>query len=147
MEEIIKNNLEVVYKEFKDYEAYFKGIAPKIKEAREKFSEFAMQNYDDTDVLMKNYLENDVTPELHKADLITLQNKLIYTYEAVRDAIEIPAEIKNEIESFIKPKQVYIIQAGEAKEIDPEHTAKIKSAAKEYYKPIVEQLQKQYGTK
>lgn len=145
MEDILKNIFEIAYKEFKDYEIYFKAIAPEIKEKREQFTEFVVSNKDNIDLLAEKLFENDVIPEMHKLDLINLQNRLIYTYETVKDVLEIPAEIKTEIEAFIKPKQVYLIQAGEAKELDPEHTKKIKTSAKEHYKIQVEKLIQQNG--
>jgi len=137
MEEILKNNFEVAYKEYKEYESYFKSAAPKIKEEREQYVKFAEKHKDDLDTLADKLFEIQSVVGLKENDLIKLQVRLITVYEMVKDILEIPADIKKEIEAFVKPKQYYKIEQGEAIEIDPELSRRVKEEGKKYYHQIL----------
>jgi len=142
MEEILKNNFEISYQEFKEYEQFLKNAAPKIKKEREEFTQFTIDNSSNTEAITDKLFEIETTPVNYQNDLLKLQNKLITTYHTVKDCIEIPAEIKKEVESLISPKQIYKIKNGEAQEIDPSYTEKIKVESKKYYKQMLEQMNK-----
>jgi len=142
MEEILKNNFEISYQEFKEYEQFLKNAAPKIKKEREEFTQFTIDNSSNTEAITDKLFEIETIPVNYQNDLLKLQNKLITTYHTVKDCIEIPAEIKKEVESLIAPKQVYKIKNGEAQEIDASYTEKIKVESKKYYKQMLEQMNK-----
>jgi len=142
MKEILQNNFEVAYKEFKEYETFLKNAAPKIKESREQFVQFSQENNDNTALLTERLFEDQVIPTYYQNDLLKLQNKVITVFETVKDVLEIPAEIKTEVEALIPPKQMYKITAGTAEEIDPEHNSKIKEEAKKYYQEMLEKMMK-----
>lgn len=132
--QILENIFQTAYSEYKEYETFFKNVAPKIKQQREEFSQKVLNNPNDVENLTEELFDNNTRPVSYQTDLINLQNRLLTTYETVKDVIEIPAEVKKEIETFIKPKQLYKIDKGEAIELDPEYMKQMKIAAKDFYK-------------
>lgn len=133
---------EVVYNEYKQYENFVKEIAPKIKKEREDFDKYVTENLDKQEELLEKLFELNEKPVQFQNDLLKLQVKLIYTYEALKDTIEIPQEIKTEIENFVKPKILFLIDNGEAKEIDPSLNKEIRDKVKAQYTEFVKTLTK-----
>lgn len=133
---------EVVYNEYKQYENFVKEIAPKIKKEREEFDKYVTENLDKQEELLEKLFELNEKPVQFQNDLLKLQVKLIYTYEALKDTIEIPQEIKTEIENFVKPKILFLIDNGEAKEIDPSLNKEIRDKVKAQYTEFVKTLTK-----
>lgn len=140
MKEILENHFETVYKEFKEYETFLKSAAKEIKEQNEKFTQFTVDNKDNIDAITSELFEIQSKPHFYQNDLVKLLNRLIHTYEAVKEVIEIPEDIKKEISNFIKPKQFYRIENGNAVEIDTEFLEKSKEEAKKHYTLQVKQL-------
>lgn len=145
--EILENIFEVVYQEYKDYENFFKSTAPKIKQQREDFAKYAEENISNIDLVTEHLFEIEAEPQFYQNDLVKLQNRLYITYQTVKDVIEIPAEIKKEIEAFPQPKQIYTIKNGTAQEIDLEYIGKLKTEAKKQYSVTVKELVSRMGKK
>lgn len=137
MKEVLESIFEVNYKEYKDYENFVKALAPLIKKDREDFQEFAKNNLEDESLLVEKMFDINAKPAYYQNDLILLQNRLVYSYETIKDVIEIPQEIKQEIENFVKPQLQYKVESGIAIEIDAEKTEKITKQAKENYLEII----------
>lgn len=133
MKEILENNFEQVYKEYKEYESYLKSAEEKIKTEREQLPKLLQDNENSQHIIIDKLFELQSLPLIQRQDLLNLNTRLIYTYNAVKDVIEIPEEVKREIEQFMPPKQHYKIESGEAKEIDPQYSKDIKEKAREYY--------------
>jgi hypothetical protein len=139
MEEL-KNYFEVKYKEYKDYESFVKSKAEEIRNGRKQLEEFIQSNPDDIEEISQKVFEVETITEFYKSDLVNLQRSLIETYKAVSLVIEFPEEIKEEIASFFDPKQIYVIKANSAVEVDPEHNKRLKEEAKKQFKNIYKNL-------
>lgn len=139
MKETLEAIFDTAYNEYKEYETFYKNIAPQIKEQREQFIKFSQENQDNIDVLTDKLFDIETEPLNYQNDLLRLQTRLVHTYNAIKEAIEIPAEIKTEVEKFVLSKQIYTIRTGEAIEIDPEYNKKIREEGKKYYKQLLEQ--------
>lgn len=147
MEEILKNVFETTYKEYKDYEQFFKSAAPKIKQQREDFAKYAEQNASNTDLITEHLFEIEAEPQFYQNDLVKLQNRLYITYHNLKDVIEIPPEIKKEIENFPQPRQIYTIKNAATEEIDSEYLKQLKEEAKKQYSETVKQMVERMGKK
>lgn len=139
MKETLESIFDSAYNEYKEYETFFKNIAPKIKEQREDFVKFSQDNQDNIELLTDKLFEIETEPVNYQNDLLKLQTKLIHTYNTVKEVIEIPDEIRIEVEKFILPKQIYTIKSGEAVIIDPEYNNKIRTESKKYYNELLKQ--------
>lgn len=136
----VENIFETAYKEYKEYETFVKEIAPQIKTERENYQKFVKENLDNLDLCTEKLFEINEKPAHYQNDLILLQKRLIDYYEIAKEVVEIPQEIKTEIESFIKPQQIYFIQNGAAKEINPEKTKELREKVRETYNEIIKNL-------
>lgn len=133
MEQGLKSQFEIVYQDFKKYEDFLKAESENIKKERENFNEFAVKNKDNIDLVLERLFEINERPTFYREDFQKLGLKLYYTYEALQNVLEIPQEIRTEIEN-LKPRYYYNIFEGQAKVIDQEYVDKISSLSKETYK-------------
>lgn len=133
MKKALESYFETVYQEYKNYENFFKSIAPQIKEQRENIAKFAVENEADKEIIADKLFEINSVPEFYKNDLVNLQRKVVDTFNAVKEVLEIPAEIIREIEGFIYPKQLYTIKNNAAQEIDVDYIQSLKKEAKKQY--------------
>ena len=133
MTEGLKSQFEIVYQDFKKYEDFLKAESENIKKERENFNEFAVQNKDNMDLVLERLFEINERPTFYREDFQKLGLKLYYTYETLQNVLEIPQEIRTEIEN-LKPRYYYNIFEGQAKVIDQEYVDKISSLSKETYK-------------
>lgn len=112
-QEQLKNIFEQTYKEYKEYESYVKEIAPQIKKDRENLSEYLLQTKDSEEQIAENIFEAIQNTSFLQNDLLKLQTRLHNQYEMIKDIVEIPAEIKQEIQSLPKTEQTYTVKNGE----------------------------------
>lgn len=137
MKELLENHFQTVYGEYKEYETFVREIAPKIKTEREEFDKYLQKNLDDVEGAVDRLFDINSKPALYQNDLVNLQSRLIHTYETLKETVEIPVEIKTEIESFKKPKQTYKIEKGNPVEIDEKATEEFKKTVRANYRDIV----------
>lgn len=140
IEEVLKTDFETVYQEYKSYETFIKGIAEEVKKDREGFAKFAQENSTDADKIVDKLIEVNEKPILYQNDFMRLQLRLVYSYDLVKGIVEIPQEIKTEIENS-RPKQLFKIENGEAVVLDQELIDKIKQktveSSREYLKNLL----------
>lgn len=140
IEEVLKTDFETVYQEYKSYETFIKGIAEEVKKNREGFAKFAQENSTDADKIVDKLIEVNEKPILYQNDFMRLQLRLVYSYDLVKGILEIPQEIKTEIENS-RPKQLFKIENGEAVVLDQELIDKIKQKtvenSREYLKNLL----------
>lgn len=136
--EILENNFNTIYKEYKDYKNFVEKITPEIAQSRKDFRIFALENKDNLEKVTDKLFEVNQAPAFYQKDLFELSKRLIYVYRAVKDSIEVPEDIKEEILSLTRPKFVYKIVNGEAVDIDPSYTEKIKKETKKSYTDAVQ---------
>ena len=133
MEQGLKSHFEIVYQDFKKYEEFLKKESENIKKERESFNNFVVENKDDTEVILSRLFEINEKPTFYREDFQKLGLKLYYTYETLQNILEIPQEIRTEIES-LKPRYYYNIFEGQAKVIVKEYVERISNLSKETYK-------------
>ena len=125
---------ETAWKEYKDYDTYLKSISDPLKKERESFEKYVVENKSKMNEIVNKLFDINQKPSLHLSDIVTLKNRLVYLYEAYKDLIEIPEDVKKEILTFQKPKIIYkITKDGNAVDIDPEYTKNLKSKVKSTY--------------
>lgn len=134
--------LETVYNEYKEYKNFIEEQSPQIKKDRENFEEFAKNNSSDPKLLTDKLFEVNQKPAFYQSDLMRLQVRLTNVYDAYKDSMEIPQEIKEEVQSIKIPKNIYTIKSGKAIEVDPEYSAKIKETVKKEYEGFIENMLK-----
>ena len=139
IEEVLKTDFETVYQEYKSYETFIKGIAEEVKKDREGFAKFAQENSTDTDKIVDKLIEVNEKPILYQNDFMRLQLRLVYSYDLVKGIVEIPQEIKTEIENS-RPKQLFKIENGEAVVLDQELIDKIKQKTAENSREYLKNL-------
>ena len=140
IEEVLKTDFETVYQEYKSYETFIKGIAEEVKKDRAGFAKFAQENSTDADKIVDKIIEVNEKPILYQNDFMRLQLRLVYSYDLIKGIVEIPQEIKTEIENS-RPKQLFKIENGEAVVLDQELIDKIKQKtvenSREYLKNLL----------
>jgi hypothetical protein len=139
IEEVLKTDFETVYQEYKSYETFIKGIVEEVKKDREGFAKFAQENSTDVDKIVDKLIEVNEKPILYQNDLMRLQLRLVYSYDLVKGIVEIPQEIKTEIENS-RPKQLFKIENGEAVVLDQELIDKIKQKTAENSREYLKNL-------
>lgn len=139
MEEAAKAKLEGVYKEFLEYRDYYKSIYLSPEERRKQIAEKVKTTKEQQEII-DSVFELNFKYNMHEKDIMNLLTRLYHTAVAYQDIIEIPPEVKKEIENF-KMIQSYTYKNGEEKEINQEENKQIKEALKENYDRILKEFQ------
>ena|SRR5690606_14277343 len=140
--DIIKEIFETNYAEFKQYESYLQTESKKLEKDRANFAKFALENKNDLDTVVERMFEINEKPALQKNDLVKLQNRLINMYDIIKDVIDIPKEVREEINSLPKPRVSYKIEGDKAVEINKDMNNEIRKFVKDnnmtFVKSIIE---------
>jgi len=140
--DIIKEIFETNYAEFKQYESYLQTESKKLEKDRANFAKFALENKNDLDMVVERMFEINEKPALQKNDLVKLQNRLINMYDIIKDVIDIPKEVREEINSLPKPRVSYKIEGDKAVEINKDMNNEIRKFVKDnnmtFVKSIIE---------
>jgi len=128
--EILQNNFETVYKEYKDYLAYIESIKEEINSQRESFKNRVVSGKDDEDTLVSALFDVSLKPIQHETDLKILRDRLIATFDAYRDILDFPEEVKEEVKNLVKPIQIYAIDNGKLIEVNKELNDTIREDAR-----------------
>lgn len=134
IQEQLKNIFEQTYKEYKEYETYVKEKAPEIKKDRENLSEYLLHTQDSEEQIAENIFEAIQHTSFLQNDLLKLQTRLHNQYEIVKEIVEIPAEIKQEIQSLPKTEQTYTVKNGELTMLDEVKFKAVKEEILKNYK-------------
>lgn len=138
MEEIAKSRLEGVYKEFIEYRDYYKAMYVSPEERRNIIVEKLKQSVDQQEIL-DSVFELNFKYNMHEKDILNLLARLYHTVVAYQDIIEIPPEVKKEVENF-KMLQSYTYKNGEEKEVSEENNKLLKQSLKENYDKILKEF-------
>ncbi len=140
--DIIKEIFETTYVEFKEYESYLQAEAKKLEKDRTNFAKFALENKNDMNLIIERMFEVNEKPALQKNDLVKLQNRLINMYDIIKDVVDIPKEVREEINSLPRPRMSYKIEEGKAVEINKDMNNEIRKFVKDnnmaFVKGIIE---------
>lgn len=138
--EILQNNFEAVYKEYKDYEFYILSTKDDILKQREAFNERAVNGGESEDVLVAALFDLSIRPIQSEADLRILRDKLINVYDAYKLAIDFPEDIKEEMKNLQRPLQLYTISNGVQIDIDKEKSDRFKEEARKTHSEILKNM-------
>lgn len=108
MTENITAYLEKVWTEYSEYKEFIKSISKPIEELRKEVAQKITQETT-AEQAQQLFFEGFEKIMLHNGDFIYQQNRLFYTVEAYKNLIEIPQEIKTEVEN-IKFIQIFAIK-------------------------------------
>lgn len=135
--DILQNNFETVYKEYKDYTAYIESIKEEINSQRESFKKRVASGKDDEDTLVSALFDVSLKPIQHETDLKILRDRLIATFDAYRDILDFPEEVKEEVKNLVRPIQIYAVDNGKLIEVNKELNDKIREDAKQKHAEYV----------
>lgn len=128
--ETLENIFEKAYQDYVAYEKYIKAESKNVAKGREEFAKFALANKDKTDLILERMYEVNEKPVLLGIDSTNIKTRLVNLYDALKDLIEIPKEVKEEINAFPRIKYFYKIEDGEAIPINPEMHNDVRNRAK-----------------
>lgn len=116
---LMKNKLEQVFKEYIIFKEYVETNQKSQEELRTEVVSIVAQADNEDDSYLEILFKNIGEKSLEAIDLNQLATRFRYYYEAYKDFIEIPQEIKTEAEK-IQIKFLYSIQNGEKVLVDKE---------------------------
>lgn len=133
MEDKIIQYLEATYLEYLTYKKHFLDNYVKPEDRRKQFSD--AKKIETTEQLAETVFNLDAKYSFYEFDLNTLLKKLYHTVLAYENLIEIPQEVRKEIDGY-KHFQYYTHKNGEEIELMPERRL-------EEIKNLTEQLSKE----
>lgn len=142
MKEILEKVFEKYYQEFKQYDTCANTLAKKVVEDRKNFEKFALENQDNFEDLESMLFQVNEKQILHLQDLAILKARLKIVTEALQDAIDIPEEIKKEVNEFPSITFMYKTNNGEFEEVDSDKIIKFKEAYKKQYEYQINEMSK-----
>lgn len=116
---LMKNKLEQVFKEYIIFKEYVETNQKSQEELRTEVASIVAQADNEDDSYLEVLFKNIGEKSLEAIDLNQLATRFKYYYEAYKDFIETPQEIKTEAEK-IQIKFLYSIQNGEKILVDKE---------------------------
>lgn len=116
---LMKNKLEQVFKEYIIFKEYIGTNQKSQEELRTEVASIVAQADNEDDSYLEVLFKNIGEKSLEAIDLNQLATRFKYYYEAYKDFIETPQEIKTEAEK-IQIKFLYSIQNGEKVLVDKE---------------------------
>jgi hypothetical protein len=130
-QQFLEDTFQNHYSEYKDYETYIKSKTKKLEKDRNEFAKFALANQSDMDKVLTHMFEVNEKPALQANDLMKLQTRLVNTYETLKEIIDLPKEVREEINAIPKPKLSYKIEDGKDVEINKQANDEIRKYVRE----------------
>lgn len=138
--DILKNNFEEVYKEYKDYEQFVLSSKEAIETGKEEFRNIAVSGELSDSELVNRLFDLSIKPLQSDLDLRILRDRMVSTYDAYKVVIDFPEEIKEEIRNIIRPVTTYRIVSNKQEEVDPVKNKIIIEEAKVKHLEVIEML-------
>jgi RNA-splicing ligase RtcB len=122
LEKTLLNSFEMYYKEYKEYSNFFEDNKAKVMSTMKDKVKELMKTPDDLEKATKFVLETQSMPMLYAIDLNLLKESVLVAYQVCKDVVEIPSEVKQELEELKekKTKQMYTVKKGVAEELSSE---------------------------
>ncbi len=136
--DILQNNFETVYKEYKDYEFLVLSSQEEINKERENFRDRVLKENEDS--LLESLFDLSIKPIQSEEDLRILRDRLIAVYDSYKIVIDFPTDIITEINNLKRPYQAYRIDNGQQVVIDKIKNDIFKEKAKERHLEIIKQM-------
>jgi hypothetical protein len=134
--------LEKVWTEYSEYKEFVKTISKPIEELRKEVASKVTINTTPEEA-QELFFQGFEKTMLHNGDFVNQQNRLFYTVEALKNSIEIPKEIKKELEN-IKFIQIFAIKDKKETVINQEALDFTKSQIKEAMSNGVKQFKERF---
>lgn len=116
---LIKRNIEKVFKEYIEYKTYFYAEIEKIKSKKKEIGESLLDIDENTHASI--LFEEQGWIQYAATDLAQLRLNLYFTYEAYKDMVEIPQELKETVDEELKdvsPRYLFSVKNGEREIVD-----------------------------
>lgn len=141
--DILENNFETIYKEYKEYESVFELLKEEVNKEKDVFKERVVSGTDSDDTLSEILFNLSIKPLQSAEDLRILRDRLISVYDAYKITIDFPESIKEEIKKLKRPTQAYRIHNGKQIEIDKVSNDKYKEEVKKRQAEIIASMKSQ----
>lgn len=139
-EDVLKNNFETVYKEYKDYDSFIASVSEEVSQGRKAFRDRVLSSNEDEDVLSEALFELSIKPLQSGEDLRVLRDRLINTYDAYKIVLDFPETVKEEMRLLKRPLQSYRIHNGKQEEIDKEKNDRYKKEVRKTHLEVISAL-------
>lgn len=127
---IMQTKLQQIFKEYTDLKNYIQEDSKNLEKVKKEVHDQALQ-LDDVSDQAGLYFDKIGNVEILKIDFLEVQKKLYYTYEAYKDLVQVPEEIKTEIKDY-KIKSVFAIIDGKKEIIDKDLYNSYRKQSQEY---------------
>lgn len=114
----MQNKLQQVYKEYIDLKNYIKEDNKNLEELKKQAHNEAVE-LETLEEQAGYFFDKIGIKDVLRIDFTELQKKLYYFVQAYSELIEVPEEIKKEVEDY-KVKNVFTVLKGEVKVVDKE---------------------------
>jgi hypothetical protein len=138
--DILQNNFETVYKEYKDYEAFVNSTIEEINKKRDGFKELVASGNESEEVLVSELFNLSIRPIQSDEDLRVLRDRLLNVYDAYKIVLDFPKEVIEELSNLRRPYQAYRIFNDNQVEIDKEKNEKFKEGVRKSHSELVKSL-------
>lgn len=138
--EILQNNFETVYKEYKDYESFLVPERVEVQKQRDSFTERVKKGMDSDDSLVAMLFDLSIKPLQSEEDLRILRDRLLTVYDAYKIVIDFPAEIIEEMKNLQRPSQTYMIDKGHQVDIDKEKNDRFREEARKKHAEVLKEF-------
>lgn len=142
----LKNNFEVIYKEWFEYNEFFKTLEHDPEKRRQQLAQKVNEGLAEEE-LVDLVFENGMGYQIHKVDLDILSQRLISAYKTVEDYLEIPKEAVDNIKQLIQSPTLYTIKNGSPIAIDPEFLEQTKNTIRKEYDEVYKLLKEESTSK
>lgn len=140
MKETAEAYLEGVYKEFAEYREYYKSIHKSPEERKKEIVKTILDNKEDTEKIIDSVFTYNLKYSMYEKDILELHKRLAHTVTAYQDLIEIPEEVKKDVENY-KLLQAFSIKNGEAIEVNSEYSNQIRENLRQNYDRILKEFE------
>jgi antitoxin component of MazEF toxin-antitoxin module len=140
MEDILKNNFNTIYSEWKLYGDFIKKNNEIVAKERSEFNDFAKVNSQNTDLLVNKLFELTHRQTIHQIEYNKLTDRLLNVYEAYKLVIDIPKEVAEEINSFPKQDMLFKVVNGVAVVVNPEKIEEVKASLRANFEKMIKDM-------
>ena len=136
---VMQTKLQQIYKEYTDLKNYIQEDNKNLEEAQKKAHNEAI-NFETLDEQSAHFFNEFGYRDLLRIDLEEIKKKLYYYIQAYDDLVEVPENIKTEIQDY-KVKTVFAIIDGKKEIIDKELYDIYKKQHQDYAQKIADYQQ------
>lgn len=140
--QIIQNNFEQIYREWFEYNEFFKTLEKNPEKRKERLADLANKGVAEEE-LISEIFDSGIGYEFHKKDLDILAQRLISAYKTVEGFLEIPKEALDNIKELSLSQTLYVIEKEQPRALDQELIEKVKQSIRKEFDVLYNELKKQ----